>query len=436
MIGFSMMVVIVTGGPEPRRSAPSASARRWHAAGCSSALGLPLAAGARRRRSRSAALLGAVNGCADRPLRAAQLHHHAGDDEHLLRRDGLPHPCPGLSRPAARACRIRQDAARRLRLAAADRQHRRRSGPAVVLYRLTPLGRRDARRRRQGRLRRSSRAYGSGASSSSATCSRACSPAIAAMMVVARTRRGHSLDGRRSSDRTGCCRPSSAPVLGGTLLAGGRVSVLGTFLGAVLVSDADQRPAAMRIGEFWVQACLGLLLLLAVLMDLARRSLLARIGGAWRDDRSLLALSAHRLVRPARRHRGRPSIVHRRASTRPSCRRSTSRSCCSRSRSTCVIAMSQMVIIAIGQMNLAVGAIGGLAAICFAGLMQVWGLPPPLAAAAALAIGARRRPRQRLADRADRHLGLHHHAGQPVDLQGRRISASPARSRSTACPRA
>lgn len=54
----------------------------------------------------------------------------------------------------------------------------------------------------------------------------------------------------------------------------------------------------------------------------------------------------------------------------------------------CVIAMSQMVIIAIGQMNLAIGAIGGLAAISFAGMMQVWGAPPLLAAAAALAIGA------------------------------------------------
>ena len=53
-----------------------------------------------------------------------------------------------------------------------------------------------------------------------------------------------------------------------------------------------------------------------------------------------------------------------------------------------VVAMSQMVIIAIGQMNLAIGAIGGLAAVCFAGLMQVWSLPAPLAALAALAIGA------------------------------------------------
>ena len=52
-----------------------------------------------------------------------------------------------------------------------------------------------------------------------------------------------------------------------------------------------------------------------------------------------------------------------------------------------VVAMSQMVIIAIGQMNLAIGAIGGLAAISFAGLMQVLSFPPALAAATALAIG-------------------------------------------------
>ncbi|QEN90418.1 ABC transporter permease [Labrys sp. KNU-23] len=52
-----------------------------------------------------------------------------------------------------------------------------------------------------------------------------------------------------------------------------------------------------------------------------------------------------------------------------------------------LIAFSQMIIIAIGQMNLAVGAIGGLAAISFAGMMQVWGLPAPLAAVLAAGIG-------------------------------------------------
>lgn len=52
-----------------------------------------------------------------------------------------------------------------------------------------------------------------------------------------------------------------------------------------------------------------------------------------------------------------------------------------------LVAYSQMIIIAIGQMNLSVGAIGGLAAISFAGMMEVWGLPSPVAALLALAIG-------------------------------------------------
>ena len=53
-----------------------------------------------------------------------------------------------------------------------------------------------------------------------------------------------------------------------------------------------------------------------------------------------------------------------------------------------LVAMAQMVIIAIGQMNLSVGAIGGLVAITFAGSMQVWGLPIPLAILLGLALGA------------------------------------------------
>lgn len=52
-----------------------------------------------------------------------------------------------------------------------------------------------------------------------------------------------------------------------------------------------------------------------------------------------------------------------------------------------IIAFSQMIIIALGQMNLSVGAIGGLAAIAFGGMMEVWGVPWPVAAVLALAIG-------------------------------------------------
>ncbi len=67
-----------------------------------------------------------------------------------------------------------------------------------------------------------------------------------------------------------------APVLGGTLLAGGRVSVAGTFLGGVLATMLAAGLLLMQVGEFWVQAVLGLLLLLAVFTDKARRVYLAK----------------------------------------------------------------------------------------------------------------------------------------------------------------
>ena len=52
-----------------------------------------------------------------------------------------------------------------------------------------------------------------------------------------------------------------------------------------------------------------------------------------------------------------------------------------------LVSSSQMVIIAIGQMNLSVGAIGGLAAISFSGMMDAWAMPALLAAVLALGIG-------------------------------------------------
>jgi len=66
------------------------------------------------------------------------------------------------------------------------------------------------------------------------------------------------------------------PVLGGTLLQGGKVSVLGTVLGAFLVTMLSSGLLMLQIGAFWVQTFLGLMLLIAVLLDKARRSYLAR----------------------------------------------------------------------------------------------------------------------------------------------------------------
>jgi len=54
---------------------------------------------------------------------------------------------------------------------------------------------------------------------------------------------------------------------------------------------------------------------------------------------------------------------------------------------TSLVALSQMVTIAIGQMNLAVGAIGGLVAILFGAMLELYGVPIPLAVLAAIGIG-------------------------------------------------
>jgi ribose transport system permease protein len=57
------------------------------------------------------------------------------------------------------------------------------------------------------------------------------------------------------------------PVLGGTLLSGGAVSVVGTVLGAALVTTLRSGLLVLQIGSYWLQLFLGLILLLAVLVD-------------------------------------------------------------------------------------------------------------------------------------------------------------------------
>jgi hypothetical protein len=101
--------------------------------------------------------------------------------------------------------------------------------------------------------------------------------AVTALMVVARNGAAiPSMAGQLGQD---WLLPAFlGPVLGGTLLTGGRVAVLGTFLGAALVTMLTNGLLLLQIGEFWVQACLGLLLLAAVLLDKARRTVLVRRG--------------------------------------------------------------------------------------------------------------------------------------------------------------
>ena len=101
--------------------------------------------------------------------------------------------------------------------------------------------------------------------------------ALAGLMVTARTGAAvPSMAGQLGQD---WLLPAFlAPVLGGTLLSGGRVAVFGTLLGAALVNIITSGLLLMRVGEFWIQAFLGLMLLAAVLTDRARHKLLQRRG--------------------------------------------------------------------------------------------------------------------------------------------------------------
>jgi ribose transport system permease protein len=67
-----------------------------------------------------------------------------------------------------------------------------------------------------------------------------------------------------------------APVIGGTALAGGMVSVIGTILGALLVSTIRSGLLVLQIGNFWLQLFLGVFLLAAILIERYRSILAAR----------------------------------------------------------------------------------------------------------------------------------------------------------------
>lgn len=67
-----------------------------------------------------------------------------------------------------------------------------------------------------------------------------------------------------------------APVIGGTALAGGVVSVVGTILGALLVSTIRSGLLVLQIGNFWLQLFLGIFLLAAILIERYRAALVVR----------------------------------------------------------------------------------------------------------------------------------------------------------------
>jgi ribose transport system permease protein len=67
-----------------------------------------------------------------------------------------------------------------------------------------------------------------------------------------------------------------APVIGGTALSGGLVTVIGTILGALLVATIRSGLLVLQVGNFWLQLFLGIFLLAAILIERYRSALATR----------------------------------------------------------------------------------------------------------------------------------------------------------------
>lgn len=67
----------------------------------------------------------------------------------------------------------------------------------------------------------------------------------------------------------------AAPVLGGTLLSGGKVSVFGTVLGTALLAMIGNALVIVGVSQYWYQAGLGIIILGAVSIDRLRIGLIA-----------------------------------------------------------------------------------------------------------------------------------------------------------------
>ena len=94
---------------------------------------------------------------------------------------------------------------------------------------------------------------------------------VAAVMLVAR------LGSAQPSLGAEWLLPSfAAPVLGGTLLTGGRVLVGGSYLGALLLAVIANGLVLFGVSAYWYQSLLGIVLLAALAVDRGRQSYVLR----------------------------------------------------------------------------------------------------------------------------------------------------------------
>ena len=96
------------------------------------------------------------------------------------------------------------------------------------------------------------------------TALQVCLPRLAAYFVTSR------LDAAQPNAGTGYELDSiAAVVIGGTSLSGGRGTVLGTVLGAIIIGVLNNGLVLLNVSPFWQQVVKGFVILIAVIIDKA-----------------------------------------------------------------------------------------------------------------------------------------------------------------------